>query len=289
MTRAGALLLLLALAASLPGAPPDLGARDGRAVEGRDHAEARISNLHGLLRLRLAGVLALRDTTRPYLLVRLQARNARDREAVVRRTNLVLRLPDGTWVDPAGVADRPPLAGPDLRPTMALAGDVAIPRDETRDVFAVFRTAAEADPEAVDVAARFDGRPFFIRRPLHATPEALADDAVRFAQARRFAFARGLLADAARTRGDQARMGARLLVAARRLRAADQPVMEDRVLRLALPVAPNPTYVHARLAELRREQATRHAQEGWRPPRDREVAGYHQRRAEQYRVDEDLR
>jgi hypothetical protein len=276
---------LLALTAAAQAAPPELGALDSRARAGRNQVEARIENIHGVLRLRLAGVLSLRDAVGAYLLVRLEARNARDRSAVLRRANLVLRQADGPWVDPEGVADRPPLAGPDLRPNLALAGDVAVPRDQTRDVFAVFRT--EADPTKVDVAARYDGRPYFLRRPLVATPEQLADDAVRFARERRFAFARGLLADAGRTRGDTIRMGARLLVAARRLRAADQPVMEDRVLRLALPVAPNPTYVHARLAELRREQARKHPQESWRPARP--IEGYHRRRAEQYRVDEDVR
>lgn len=277
--------LLLALASSLPAGPPELGALDHRARAGRNFTEARIENIHGVLRLRLAGVLALTDAAGPYLLVRIQARNARDREAVVRRDNLVLRLPDGRWVSPYGIADRPPLAGAQLRPTLALAGDVGVPRDQTREVFAVFR--AEGEPAKVDVAARYDGRPYFLRRPLVVTPEQVADDAVRFARERRFAFARGLLADAGRTRGDKVRIGARLLVAARRLRKADQPVMEDRVLRLALPVAPNPTYVHARLAELRREQARKHPQEAWRPARP--IEGYHRRRSEQYQVDEDLR
>ena len=289
--RLAAAALLVGVAIALQAAPPQLGSLDHRAEAGRSRSEARIENIHGVLRLRLAGVLPLRDGVGPYLLVRIQARNARDRAAVVRRANLVMRLADGTWVNPEGVADRPPLAGGDLRPTLALAGDVSVPRDQTQDVFAIFRPAtadgASVDPGAVDVAARYDRRPFFLRRPLVASPEALADDAVRFAQQRRFAFARGLLADAARTLGDRNRLGARLLVAARRLRAADQPVMEDRVLRLALPVAPNPTYVHARLAELRREQAARHRQEGWRPSRD--IAGYHRRRSQQYAVDEDIR
>ncbi len=270
----------LLLSSSLKGAPPRLGPAGNLANGGLQRNQARIQNMYGLLRLRLVGVLSLRDEAGPYQMVRVEALNNRSRTAFLRRANFIARLPDGTWLAPEGIADRPPLEGL-LRPTLNLAQQVSLTRDQAQDVYAVFRT--DQNPQRIDFAAQFDARPFFLKRPLNATPEDLAADAIGFAKTQKFALARGVLAEAAAQEADRVRLGKILIEFARKLRVADQPVLEDRILRLSLPYAPNPAFVHARLSELRKRLRRRYSQDGYRPAvRD---WSYHSRRSERYKVD----
>jgi hypothetical protein len=210
------------------------------------------------------------------LLVRIQARNARSTSARIRPKNLLIRTSEGKWLTPEGIADRPPLgyllkAGAEFeRPSLSLTGPQEILRDRTLEIFAVFRTPAT--PKSVDILARFDGEPFFLRRPLRVSLENLANEALSLIQKQKFAWARGLFREA--TRGSptrRIRLGQALMRAARRFRNADQPASEDRLLRLSLPYVPNPAFAQNRLAELRTSQGL--------PDRS-----YHRRRAERYRV-----
>lgn len=276
--------LALLLAATLAAAPPTLGPAEAQAKLGRNLSEARVRNIRGVLRIRLLGLLRLVDAAGPYLLGRFELRNARSQEAELRPSNLALRGLDGTWFEALGLADRPPLSGFPIRPSLVSAGPVRVPRDGSLVIYAAFRTTL--DPAEVDAVARFDGHPFFLRRPLQAGPGELAAEALALLQQGRRAEADGLLEEAVRD-NEAARLalGELLLAAARKLRVADQPVAEDRVLRLALPYAPNPAFVQARLGELRRPPRTRLPQETYRPAR-RDWA-YHQRRSERYRVVEE--
>lgn len=279
---------LLALAGCLlqaaPGraAPPRLGPSGASGRLDRDGRGARVRNLHGVLRLRFEGARALRDENGPYLMVRYQATNARSRTAEIHRENLLLRTPDGSYQTPEGIADHPPLGyltGADgrlVRPHRAWAGPVRVLRDRPLEVYASFR--GTHDPETVDPLARFDGEPYFLRRPLRAPLDDLAGDALAFAAEQRMDMARGLLREAAGGSSTNGLiLGAALLRAAYRFRRADQPVSEDRVLRLALPYAPNPAYAQARLAELRRRLGHQGRRQG----------KYHRRRASRYQVSED--
>lgn len=276
MTAGAALLAGLAVAAASPVTP-----REARPFLGRGLQEVRLRDLHGVVRIRLSGGETLEDADGPYLLLRYQVRNARDRDAEIPGRLLEVRTPDGTWLRALGVAAFPPPAMHPYRPALASREPVRVPRDQTWPLYAAFRTGLA--PDDVDAAVVFRDRPHFLRRPLRASRAVLVEDALAALEAGQTAFAAGLLEEGARA-GERARLdiGARLLARARALRASDRPVEEDRILRLALPFAPNPAFVHSRLAELRERARRRYPAESYRrAPRDWR---YHRRRARAYEV-----
>lgn len=276
--RAAAALLALALGAAAPGrADSPVTPRESRTYQGRDRAEARLRDLYGVARLRLAGLERLEDQGGGYLSMAVEVANFRSEELVLEAGQLGLRLPDGTWLAPEGVADRPPLAGWPRRPALASRAPVRIPRDDRLVVYASFRT--EVDRERVDPVVVVRDEPLFLRRPLRADRGGLVRDALGMAERGRIGLARGILAECAGKDGPaRDAVGRRLLEAAEIRRRDRRPVEEDRILRLALPYAPNPAWVHGRLAELRQEVGRRYPSEGRAPPpRD---WSYHRRRAE---------
>lgn len=259
---------------------PPVAERDAKAYEGRDLASARLRDLHGVVRIRALGGLTLTDARGPWMLVRYQVRNGRDRDAVLDAARFQVRTQDGTWISAEALADHPPLPEAGVFPS---ARRIRVPRDQTWETFASFRTGETYD--TVDPVVVYQGEPVLLIHPPRAGLEALAAEATRvIEEGGRLAKARGLLREAARAGPAAAvRLGQQLIDRAEQLRRARRPVLEDRVLRLALPYAPNRAFVHARLAELRARarEDIRPGYEGAPSPRDWR---FHQRRSQRFSV-----
>ncbi len=282
--RSFPILLLGLLQASASSAAPPWSPREERAFPGRTRSEARLRSLDGVARIQVVSGLRLEDENGPWLLVRLQVRNARQESLELRPEHLQVRTPDRRWLPATGLSLDPPLSGAPFRPAFAAVAPVSIPRDQEASVFAGYRVGFPL--EAVDLCLVSQGEPFFLVHPPRAPLDELTEDAIRFAEDGQYPLARGLLREAVRDRADRRSELARTLERrAGDLRRSDRPVSEDRVLRLSLPYASNPAAVHARLAELQKRLARRDESDQGRPPE--RTWAYHRRRAERLAVERD--
>lgn len=267
--------------------PPMHGANDARVRPGARAGaakEARIHDIHGAARLRAESLRWNLDPQNPGLVVRVEVRNARKEDLFVEARRFVLAPPESPGIPAKSLSSRKPQPQGGVDPVFLESHlGVRIPARSQADLWVPFST--EKTHEAFQLLYVGDAQAVVLNESKPGF-EADLKRAYQDLKESRFSLARErlrLLAEA--TPGASDRIGKTLQRLAQRLRRNHQYVLEDRVLALMLPYAPNPAWVHARRKELLRPQARSTKPTGLRQP-TRSWA-YHQRRAERLSVQKD--